>query len=94
MFLKDLTASALFAVPLAAIGCGGKVVCTDVSKLTPEEQQLRTAVGYKEPTPEPAKRCDNCAAYQPASPDQCGSCTDVKGPIHPAGFCTLWRQKG
>ena len=93
-FLTSTALGALAIVPLAALACSKKLVCTDVSKLKADEQQARSAVGYKEPTPEPAKRCDNCAAYTPAAADQCGACADVKGPIHPAGFCNIWRQKG
>jgi hypothetical protein len=53
-FLTSTAVGALAIVPLAALACSKKLVCTDVSKLKADEQQARSAVGYKEPTPEPA----------------------------------------
>lgn len=45
-------------------------------------------------SPYPDKICANCQLYVPAeSPDQCGGCQLIKGPIHPNGYCTSWVQK-
>ncbi len=92
-FLRDF-AVALAVVPAAAIGCGGKkLTCTDVSTLTPEEQQQRTTLLYVDTAKDPAKKCDACSLFKPAAPDQCGSCTAIKGPIHPQGGCNAWVAK-
>ncbi|NUP04792.1 MAG: hypothetical protein HOW73_01895 [Polyangiaceae bacterium] len=92
-FLRGVATSALAIVPVAALGCGQPLVCTDVAGLSADEQEQRRNAAYKDASPEPAKRCNNCAAFKPAAADKCGECTEIKGPVHPQGFCNLWRQK-
>lgn len=65
--------------------------CSDVSDLTEQEKQTRDQFDYVAETPDPEKRCDNCALWvEPEGDEPCGGCTLVKGPIHPAGYCTAW----
>ena len=65
--------------------------CSDTSGLTEQELKTREQFKYVAETPNPEKRCDNCALYtQPEGDSPCGGCTLVKGPIHPAGYCTAW----
>lgn len=65
--------------------------CSDVSDLTEQEKKTRDQFDYVAETPNPEKRCDNCALWvEPEGDSPCGGCTLVKGPIHPAGYCTAW----
>lgn len=92
-FLLKLGMSSLVVLPLGAFACSRPLVCTDMAGLSPEDQEKRRQLGYKEPTPEPAKHCDNCDAFTAAAKDKCGACSELKGPVHPQGFCTAWREK-
>lgn len=73
-------------------GCGKKTEpdsCSDVGALSEPEKMARSALQYSDKSPFPDKRCQICNLFQaPPSPDQCGSCQIVKGPIHPKGYCT------
>ena len=92
-FLIRMASSGAALIPAAAlVACGKELVCTDMAGLKPDEQEQRRQLKYVDATPEPAKRCDNCAAFKPAAPDACGACTELKGPVHPRGYCTVWRQ--
>lgn len=91
--MQQIALGSLALIPVGALACGKKLVCTDVAGLTPDEQEQRRTLRYTEPTPQPAKRCDNCASFKPAAPDECGGCTEVKGPISPTGYCNVWRAK-
>jgi hypothetical protein len=66
--------------------------CGDVSGLSELDRTMRTeTLKYVTVTPDPAKRCDNCKFWVPAAEGQaCGTCTLVKGPIHPGGYCISW----
>lgn len=65
--------------------------CSDLSGLTEQEKQTREQFDYVAETPNPEKRCDNCALWtKPEGDSPCGGCTLVKGPIHPEGYCTAW----
>lgn len=91
-----LVLSAAAAVPAAfTLGCGKKTpTCTDTTGLKPDELTMRTqTAAYVDVSPNAAQRCDGCAQWVPATPDACGGCKVVKGPIAPAGWCKLWVQK-
>lgn len=91
-----LVLSSAAALPGVLAACGKKAPsCTDTSGLSPDELTMRTqTAAYVETAPNPAQRCDGCAQWNaPASPDACGGCKVVKGPINPAGWCKLWVQK-
>ena len=66
-------------------------VCDDQAGVDDKMKTTRTTFKYVTETPNPAKRCDNCQLYKEGSP--CGTCTVVKGPIAPAGYCTAWAPK-
>jgi hypothetical protein len=76
----------------AWLGCGKRdLTCTSTAGLTADETALRTqTAGYVDRAPNPAQKCNNCAQWVPAGPDQCGGCKVIKGPIHPEGWCKLW----
>jgi hypothetical protein len=65
--------------------------CSDLSGLKPQQIRWREDNGYVAQTPDPAKRCDNCAYWEPPRGDApCGGCTVMDGPIAPEGYCDLW----
>lgn len=67
--------------------------CRDLSGLTPDERATRTTFQYKAVADDPAKVCTNCNFWHaPQAGSPCGTCTLVKGPIHPAGGCISWAE--
>ncbi len=66
--------------------------CSDLSGLTELDIKMRNeTLKYVTTSPDPAKRCDNCKFWVAEAEGQpCGTCTLVKGPIHPAGYCISW----
>ena len=95
-FFRSVAAGLTLLVPVSAgvLACGGKTLsCTDTTGLTPDEQNQRTTLQYAEPANDPAKKCESCNLFKPAAPDQCGTCTALKGPISPHGGCTAWVAK-
>jgi len=72
-------------------GGAKKTDCADLSGLTEAEMSSRTGLQYVDKTPDPAKKCRDCALFKKEGP--CNSCTVVKGPIAEAGYCTAWAPK-
>ncbi len=91
--LKVLGAVAVAPTVLAACGGEEELSCTDTTGLSPAEQSTRQAQAYVDHSPHPDKNCLNCNFYEAAQANQCGSCTVIKGPIHPEGYCNLWAAK-
>ena len=82
------------AAPPAQEQAAASASCDDLSGLTEQEKQMRTALQYVDHTTMPDKRCDNCQLYIPPEGDApCGGCKILKGPIAPAGYCTSWAAK-
>ncbi len=80
-----------------AAACSKKIPasCMDAPGLSFEDAQIRANLAYVEPSPQPDKRCDNCRQYAaPRVEGSCGTCTIVKGPIHPNGYCKVYGAKG
>jgi hypothetical protein len=67
--------------------------CTDTTALTPTDLMIRNSLGYVDASMEPNKFCSNCIQFIPASPDACGACKVVKGPINPNGYCKSFSPK-
>jgi len=68
--------------------------CSDLSGLTDTEKGLRQTLQYVDVTADPAKHCMNCQFYTVGKTDgACGTCTILKGPIAPGGYCTSWAAK-
>lgn len=90
----------LSVIPFAAGGavllqaCGDSSLdCSDISGLTAEEAATRTNLEYVQQSPHgEEKNCINCRFYT-GNESQCGSCTLVKGPINPQGYCKSWVVK-
>jgi hypothetical protein len=80
----------------AAAACSKKpaaLSCTDTSALSPADLTVRTSLAYVDVSTEPGKMCSGCLQFIPASPDACGACKVVKGPINPAGYCKSFSPK-
>jgi len=68
--------------------------CTSTSGLFPAEIETRTKNEYKDRSDNPLQYCFNCTYFQPPpTPNHCGTCVNVKGPIHPLGHCNAWTAK-
>lgn len=97
VFLARGVAFGAVAGAVLTVGCGGgeeALSCTDVSGLSAAEQAARSGLGYVDASPHGAqKNCLNCNFYQAGAANACGSCTLVKGPIHPNGYCNSWAAK-
>lgn len=79
----------------AFAACGGgapALDCDDVSNLSATDASFRTGQGYVETSTRPGRTCDTCNFYT-AVPNACGTCTLIRGPINPAGYCNLWVQR-
>ena len=71
-----------------------KLDCTNTSGLWPAEAATRTTNAYVEHSAKADQFCQICLNFQPpAAAGACGSCTTVKGPINPGGWCTSWTAK-
>jgi hypothetical protein len=79
------------------VACGkatAPAACLDVTGLTPDDAQARTALGYAEPAADQSKGCASCQQFvAPAADGACGSCKLLKGPIHPNGTCKVFTRK-
>lgn len=68
--------------------------CNDVSQLTPDERATRTTFKYQARAKDPTKLCVTCTFWVPDPKGGfCGTCTLVKGPVHPKGGCMSWAEK-
>lgn len=74
-------------------GCKRSETCPP-SQLAPEDSKLRETLKYTDRSPDPQKLCNGCQQYLPNTDADCGGCKLLKGPIHPAGYCTLFSAKG
>jgi len=62
--------------------------CTSTLGLFSVEIATRTDNGYVERSPRDDQVCFACANFvPPKQPGRCASCTTVKGPINPLGWC-------
>jgi hypothetical protein len=85
--------SAALGATLVAAGCKRSETCPP-SPLSPEDAKLRETLHYTDHSPDPQKLCNGCQQYLPNTDADCGGCKLMKGPIHPAGSCTLFSAKG
>ena len=70
------------------------LACTDTSRLWPAEAATRKTNAYVDRSPHPDRFCFLCKNFvAPPDPRACGTCTTVKGPIHPLGWCQSWTEK-
>lgn len=72
----------------------GELDCSDVSGLNEAERLTRNGLQYVERSEKADQSCLNCMQWlTPESPGECGLCSLVPGPIHPAGWCLSWSAK-
>jgi hypothetical protein len=101
---RDAAKRMLMVLGAAAVGpsvlaaCGGEeggdvLNCTDISGLSPAEITTRQSQAYSDISPHADKHCNNCNFFTAGQANACGSCTVIKGPIHPEGYCNLWAAK-
>src|SRR5262245_20565782 len=70
---------------------GAGLDCSDVTMLGAAELVTRTSNEYRQRHDLPDQFCLNCLNYvPPPSPERCGTCKTVKGPINPDGWCKQW----
>lgn len=68
--------------------------CNDLSQVGPDARATRTAFKYQPYAKDPTKLCVTCNFWiQDPRGGLCGTCTIVKGPIHPKASCTSWAEK-
>ncbi len=92
--LVVLGATTLTLLLTGACKKGPPESCNDETGLTPDEVAVRKSLEYQDHTPFPDKSCAECAQFvAPASPDQCGACKVMKGPVHPRGYCKVFVKK-
>jgi len=81
-------------LPASLLACSKKTTCLDVSGLSSDEvTQRNVTAAYVDATMEEAKACNRCAQYVASTPEGCGACKIVKGPINPQGGCKLFVAK-
>ncbi len=65
--------------------------CTSTLGLFPAEVATRTDNGYVDRSPRADQVCFACANFVPPKHDgRCATCTTVKGPINPLGWCEAY----
>lgn len=78
-------------------GCkkgGGGGDCTDLSKVSAAQKQVRSGLKYVTKSSNLQKVCKSCKLYKaPAKAGECGGCTLFKGPVTPLGHCTGFQPK-
>ncbi|NOY90798.1 MAG: hypothetical protein GXP55_06260 [Deltaproteobacteria bacterium] len=78
-------------------GCAGSAPVSTLTCPAPELDeygtQTRQTVHYVDRAPAGAGRCADCRFWLGAEPGACGRCHLVRGPIHPAGSCDIFRAK-
>lgn len=93
---EALRLTVLGSVGLSALGlsaCSGGSAgldCSDVSGLSAADASFRSGQGYTERSTRSGRNCAGCNFYTAAGANACGTCTVVRGPINPEGYCNLW----
>lgn len=68
--------------------------CSAAERLWPAEARTRTDNEYVDESPHELRFCFNCTNFVPPPGGAgCGSCTTVKGPINPGGWCKAWTER-
>ena len=67
--------------------------CYDTATL--QDLSLRRSLNFKDPSPDPKRRCGLCAFFTPASPSgACGKCMLLSGgPVSALSVCDNWAAK-
>jgi High potential iron-sulfur protein len=80
------------ALSLTAAGCKKRdaLLCGDPTRLTNEENSLRSSLHYTEESHQSDKVCARCAFFEASAGIACGNCKLLKGPVNPKGRCDSW----
>lgn len=72
-----------------------QALCYDPAALPLAQKRQRRALGYVEPSPDPARRCGLCAFFtQSGKPDGCGTCQLLSGgPAVATSLCNSFAPK-
>lgn len=83
------SAGALGVAVLA--GCKKEPIACKEVELPEGDRKVRRQLGYVDQGTEADKLCRNCVQFiSGTSPDGCGSCKLMQGPIHPLGSCAVF----
>ena len=67
--------------------------CNKTSELSEAALVTRENFEYESRSPDGTELCNTCDYWRPSQKDDlCGTCTIVKGPIHPLGTCVSWDE--
>ncbi len=70
------------------------VTCDDTSGLSEDDISNRSKLGYVDLSAKQGQYCNNCSFWvEGESPRSCGTCTVVKGPVAPKGYCITWAAR-
>ncbi len=68
--------------------------CNNTLSLSQDELATRENFEYESRSSDGTDLCRTCDFWRPSSKgDLCGTCTLMKGPIHPLGTCISWEEK-
>lgn len=83
----------LAALRAKARRLGASLDCSDISSLQPAEARTRDENQYRRHTERDDQFCLGCLNFVSASVESsCGTCTTVRGPINPDGWCKQWTK--
>lgn len=85
------------AAPVLAAGRtapANPAACADPAALPLSQRSRRRSLGYVEPAPDAARRCNGCAFYT-AGEGGCGTCQMLTGgPVSASGTCNSFAPRG
>ena len=73
-------------------GGGDALSCTDTAGMAEADIATRNAMAYVDASTTDGQDCANCALFTADAGGGCGTCTVVRGPINPAGWCNVWAE--
>lgn len=85
---RQLLGFAVAGVPVAiALGAAGaRAACLDPATLPLSQKNRRRSLGYVEAATDPARRCQGCAFFTPAT-DGCGKCQMLDATVNAGATC-------
>lgn len=67
--------------------------CSEKGEIDDAAANLRKVLQYKDKTDNPAKKCVDCAQYEPAKYGDCGGCKLFAGGVNNDGVCLSFAPK-
>ncbi len=82
------------AAGLGLTGVAGAQTCVDPATLSGGSKNMRRALGYKDASPDPKRRCGGCGFFKGLPAASCGTCAMFSGgPVDAAAVCNSWTPK-